>query len=313
MPILHLILSPLARFDNAPILERWLARGDRLPDALHGREAVLRDVFQFSGASTPVAALLRNAIVHDAGENIWVCADPAYVRAEANGARLLAFGDDLDVTAQEAEALTRSLRPLFGDAGAPLEITMPSHWCLRLPRGAQVPMFATPDDALGANLLDHLPQGDSGRRWRALFNETQMLLHAHPVNIARRERGQMPVNALWFWGAGTLPMGVKTSFERLASNDPLVRALAQRANVPVMTPTIDTLDSPQRSAKVLFDLRDRSVSEFDGEWLPRIDRALRRGKIKRVDIAFVSGERFRIKRWHRWRLWRRAASSPGVG
>lgn len=40
---------------------------------------------------------------------------------------------------------------------------------------------------------------------RRLAAELQMLLHAHPLNEARAARGALPVNALWFWGAGTLP------------------------------------------------------------------------------------------------------------
>ena len=30
-----------------------------------------------------------------------------------------------------------------------------------------------------------------------------MLLHDHPVNIAREARGCLPVTGVWFWGGGT--------------------------------------------------------------------------------------------------------------
>lgn len=296
MSSLHLLLPPLARFDDAPMLKRWLARGDRLPDAARGREPALREAFQVPGTSLPVAALVREHLAHDAGGNLWICADPAYVRVEANGARLLACGDELQLTSEEAESLARPLRPLLGDAGAPLEITAPANWALRLPPGARLPAFTSPEEALGGNLLEHLPAGDTGRRWRALFNEAQILLHSHPANAARRERGLMPVNALWFWGAGASPMWVKSSLKLAISGDPLVQALASRAGVSSAAPAPDILDSIESGTGALVDL-DRID---DGN----VDRTLKRFAV--AHLAFASGERFRIKRWHRWRVWRKA-------
>ena len=42
-----------------------------------------------------------------------------------------------------------------------------------------------------------------GERWlRRLQNEAQMLLHAHPVNLARMARGALAVNSVWIHGAG---------------------------------------------------------------------------------------------------------------
>ncbi|MEO7149181.1 MAG: phosphoglycerate mutase [Rhodanobacteraceae bacterium] len=309
MSTLHLILPPLTRFETSSPLRRWLARGDRSVEAQRGRLVALGAAFQLPGASLPVAALLRDAIAHDAGEYVWLCADPAHAQAEMAGARLFACGD-LDLSSEEAERFAASLRPLFGDAGMPLEITTPQRWCLRLPREAKLPEFTAPEDALGANLLDHLPQGEAGRRWRALFNEAQVILHAHPLNRVRRMRGQMPVNALWFWGAGALPMWIKSPLTVLASDDDIACALAQRAKVAVAAPTLDAFDALDRhDGDALFDLeRDPAIIERD--WLPRLELALRRGRAAYIDAAFVSGEHFRIKRWHRWRYWRRDISLP---
>ena len=307
MSSLHLLLPPLARFEDAPQLKRWLARGDRLAVAERGREIALREVFQLPGSSLPVAALLREQLARDAGENLWLCADPAYVRVEANGARLLACGDELQLTGEEAESLAQPLRPLFGDAGAPLEIISPTSWALRLPPGAQLPAFASPDQALGANLLEHLPQGDGGRRWRALFNEAQVVLHAHAVNTARRERALMPVNALWFWGSGVLPTWVKSSLKLAISDDPLVRALAARAGATVAALAPGALDQLQRGSNVLLDLSPQQASQVESAWVPRLQR-LRGGRAQVVTATFASGERFRIKPWHRLRFWRRGAA-----
>jgi hypothetical protein len=254
----------------------------------------------------PVAALLREYFAHDAGENLWLGADPAYVRVEAHGARLLACGGELQLTREEAEGLAQPLRPLFGDVGAPLEITSPTSWALRLPPGAQLPAFVAPEEALGADLLEHLPQGDAGRRWRALFNEAQIILHSHPVNAARRERGLMPINALWFWGAGALPMWVKSSLTLAISDDPLVHALATRAGVAIAAVAPSTLDQVRRGSDTLLDLRSQQAGQIESTWVSCLQR-LRGGRAKVAVLAFVSGERFRIRPWHRLRWWRRQA------
>lgn len=307
MSSLHLLLPPLPRFHNTGPLKRWLARGDRVPDAASGRERVLRELFDVPSASLPVAALLREDSAHDAGDALWLCADPASVRAEPNGARLLACGRDLALTPDDAESLAQPLRALFGDAGGRLEITSPCQWALRLLRGSPLPEFASPDVALGADLLDHLPKGESGRRWRILFNEAQVLLHSHAVNAARRERDLLPVNALWFWGAGTLPAFVKSSLTTVFSDDALVGALARRAGVAAVTAlSPGALGTLRRGGNVLLDLAMLDARQIESEWLPRVDGCLRTGAAGMAEVAFASGERFVIRRWHRWRCWRRA-------
>ena len=42
-----------------------------------------------------------------------------------------------------------------------------------------------------------LPNGSDLKRWQKLLTELQMLLHAHPVNAARVQRGTRPINSLW--------------------------------------------------------------------------------------------------------------------
>src|SRR3546814_9323765 len=106
---------------------------------------------------------------------------------------------------EDRTAFLPALRPLFGDAGFPIDAPHPSRWYLRLPHGAKLPAFAEPDDALGADLFDHLAEGSEGRRWRVLLGEAQVVLHNHPRNARRAEQGRPPVNSLWYWGGGVLP------------------------------------------------------------------------------------------------------------
>jgi len=303
---LHLILPPLPRFDDAADWRRWLARGDRLPDAPPGRSAVLRALFRFPGTAWPAAALRRRAHAGDAHLGAWLCADPSFVRGEATGARLMVSPLD-DLSREEADGLARALRTLFGDAGAPLEIDTPSGWCVRVAEGAPLPAFVEPDQALGADLLQCLPAGDRGRPWRRLFNEAQVILHAHPVNAARVAAGRLPVNALWFWGAGRLPGAVQTALQRAAGSDGVLRGLCACADVPCDSEAAQAIDGGE--GEVLADFASTDPAIIADEWLPRCQRALGQRRFGQVEFAFVSGERFRLRPWHRWRFWRK----PGRG
>ena len=69
-------------------------------------------------------------------------------------------------------------------------------------------------------------------RFRAELNELQMLLHEHPVNQAREARGELPVNSLWLWGGGSLPVTCATPVPLYAGNAE-ARALGAFCNARV--------------------------------------------------------------------------------
>lgn len=302
MATLRVLLPALSRCADDPVLREWLRRGDRLPAAAPGRESVLREAFEWPGKALPAAALTREALAGDAGDTPWLCADPAHVQPDLAGARMLACGS-LDLDAGEAIELAAPLRPLFGDQGLLLELTEPARWHLRLQRGTPVPDFDPPEAVLGDDLLAHLPAGADGRRWRALFNEAQMILHRHPRNVQRRATGRMVVNCIWLWGGGALPDWVRSTHTHVVSDDPLVQALAFRAGAECLPDTWALLGLP-RTTHGLLDLAAHDGAGMAAA-LIAIEGVLRRGRISPLDLAFVDGRRARVHRWHRWRFWRR--------
>lgn len=284
-------------------LETWLARGDRLPDAAPGRETVLRECFEFTGTAIPYAALTRNLDAGDAVGALWLRADPAWVMADAVTLRLLACGN-VELSQADSELLARSLKPMFGDAGFPLEPATPSRWYLRCPAGAQLPAFSPPEAALGDDVARHLPEGDAGRRWRHLLNEAQVIMHNHPVNAERARRGIAPVNSVWFWGAGRLPDWVRTTHSVVVSGDEIVHALAKLSVIPVADGLAQALDRASPEAQLLVDL-GRPAAAAESSWQERIQRALAERVIAEVGLKFASGERYRYRHGHRWRFWRK--------
>ena len=291
---------------NSAILATWLARGDRLADVATGREAALRSSFEFLGTTVPYAALTRSLDAPDATGALWLRADPAWMVADAVTLRLLACGN-MELSTTESEQLARAIKPLFGDAGFPLEATTPARWYLRCPLGAELPMFSPPHGALGDDVARHLPEGGPARRWQHLLNEAQVILHNHPVNADRARRGLPPVNNVWVWGAGALPEWVRTPYTRVHSGDELVHALARLAKTPVAdTHAGQALEGADADARTLIDLAQmRDFAGFENEWLTPIQAAITQRRLDHVELRFASGERFVYRHAYRWRIWRR--------
>jgi hypothetical protein len=297
---LQLWLPMLAHFEPEHPLRDWLARADRWGDGSTGYLGGLGDYFEGIPARVPAAAITREFLAGDADDAVWLSADPAWVQPDMNGVRLLACGQ-MQLDMEEAQALAAPLRPVFDEAGMQLELSTPDRWHLKLPAGTPLPDFAAPEQALGENLAQHLPQGSEGRRWRVLLNEIQVLLHQHPLNAERRARGLAPINSLWLWGGGSLPGRLKSPLLGVISDDLLLRALAAHAGAAQQTRAPETVGAA--TPGWLIDLQDLPASEIASPWWSTLQPLL--GSQSTV-LHFASGERWRRKPWHRWRVWRGA-------
>ena len=312
MADLTLLLPPLrdlAETARSSELALWTSRGDRLADAVPGRDPMLRESFEFIGTAIPIAALTRSLDSTDAAGTLWLRADPAWVAADAVTLRLLACGN-MDLSPSDSAQLAGSLKPLFGDAGFLLEATTPSRWYLRCPSGAALPAFSSPQAALGDDVARHLPEGEGERRWQHLLNEAQVILHNHPLNAERTQRGKPPVNSLWIWGAGILPEWVRTTATMLVGSDEIGHALARLAKIPVVATLAGALAAATADSHILLDADVPTGVAVEPELQP-IQQALAERVIGELRLSFASGERYRYRHAHRWRFWRKVpAKTP---
>ncbi len=287
-------------------LGQWLARADRALVTTSQRSRM----FDVLPRGWPVAAATRQREAGDAANAAWLRADPVFVQPDMSGARLMAHGPALSLTAEDAEALLAPLKPLFGDTGFPIDAAAPWHWYLRLPLGAKMPVFTSPDDALGADVFDLLPEGNDGRRWRALLSEAQVLLHNHPCNAERVARGLLPINSLWFWGPGPLPDHVRCEFSHVHSDDDAVQAFAFLANVPASSLPARWPAGGGDDGHRVFDLRElRNLAALQAEWFVPVMADLAAGRLDIATYDFADGARYTLEARQRWRFWRRPLSS----
>ncbi len=305
---LTLLLPPASRFAGIALpatLAKALGRADRATLEA-GRQAQLARQFQLLPNRWAEAALTRVVDTDEADARLsgWLRADPAYIRPDINGARLLGIGDALGIEQADVEALLPALRPLFGDAGFTLDAPTPSRWYLRLPREAKLPAFASPDDALGDDVFEHIVDGPEARRWRVLASEAQVTLHNHPRNAQRIAAGKVPINSLWFWGGGLLPDSIASGFPTVFSDDVLLHGIARIGKLDAMPMKDATLDIDD----ALVDLRavrdPRSVVE---SWLAPVAASV---STREAVFDFADGQVFTLRANQRWRFWRKPLAVP---
>lgn len=315
------LLPARERFGGQRFGEDFGRRLGRAERSVEAADQAMR-AFDILPRGWPLAAVSRQRDAGDGAHGAWLRADPAYVRPDINGARLLAYGEALSLSARDSAALLPALKPLFGDAGFPIDAPVPNRWYLSLPREARLPRFASPEQALGEDLFQHLPgaegEGSEGRRWRALLSEAQVLLHNHPHNAQRIAAGLAPVNSLWFWGAGVLPDHVRSAYARIFSDDEAMTAFGAQAGATVAAlpprwserADADADADAAGDGEALFDLRGaRDLTPLQRDWLEPMAQALDTGALQRIALAFADGERFELMRSQRWRFWRKPLRS----
>jgi hypothetical protein len=305
----HLAGTPLP-----PKLAKALGRADRATGQA-GSDAQLARHFRLLPDRWSHAALTRAADgdVADTAAHAWLRADPAWIRPDINGARLMATGPALGIGQDDVAALLPALRPLFGDAGVLLDAPSPSRWYLRLPRESRLPAFTAPADALGDDVFEHAPVADARdapalRRWRTLDSEAQVVLHNHPHNQARAAAGKAPVNALWFWGGGLLPDAIEARSPTLYSDDVLLHGIARVGTLDAMP--LHAFHAGPRDVGVdaLVDARAlRDPQSLVADWLVPIAAAAATGEVA-IDLA--DGLQFTLRPGQRWRVWRGPATFP---
>lgn len=204
-------------------VETLMARGTPLVS----REwpAILLERFSAIGSAAAFSALGDTI---DTGNCGWMFAEPAHFRADRDAVNLLARAH-LAITADETAQLIDALNTHFADRGLAFFAGASGHWYVCCPPDL-LPQTTSIHSARRGALFDKLPQSTGKLSWKAIQNEAQMLLHAHPVNDAREAARKMTINGLWFWAEGVLPAnphGRRSSIGAVFGDTALAAGLAK--------------------------------------------------------------------------------------
>jgi hypothetical protein len=153
----------------------------------------------------PFAALQVHQSGQPPGDDGWAWITPCHWRVGRDRVDM-AHPQELQLGADESQALLAAMQPYFTEDGIALAYDAPLRWLARGGIFRTLPS-ASLDRVLGRTIDHWMPGGDTGRPVRRLQQEMQMLLYTLPLNDARQRAGQLPVNSFWVSGTGALPTG----------------------------------------------------------------------------------------------------------
>lgn len=273
----------------------------------------------------PAAALRGLALGAQDSSDIddWLCLDPIHLRVEQTRLRV----DDpqlLALSTAEAESLAVSLAPTFAALGT-LHVLSPTAWNLRLHTKAPALTLLPPLPEHITRAAMPLPKSEATAPWRHAINEANMVLHTHPVNLAREAAGQLTINTLWPWGNGCLPaspMKAAAPLKAFWGNELVAQGAAMQQGIPVKNlPSrfekltthnalilLDLLELPARNGDT--DAWRAALLQLETDWLTPLLALLKRRQIKHLRLI-APGEaasfELNISRHRVWQFWRSAA------
>ena len=276
----------------------------------------------------PVAPLTLELDGGEAADAYWLRADPVHLRMDRD--RLVLVENALfDVSMDEAKALGAALNDHFREQEITLHIPHPKRWYVRLPH---VPSLVThsANEAAGGDVRRFLPTGADALTWHRVFNEIQMLLYDHPVNVQREQRGEPVVNSVWFWGGGVRASVRGRPCDALWADDALPVALGSVADIAVSarpqnaaawrSAASASADSGSSHLIALDQLASAAahedstawqseISALEANWFAPLARDLRERRLASVTVI-VPGKagcwRFEVRPADFLKFWRRA-------
>ncbi len=304
-----------------PVLQTLIGRSDASEARCDDEQAWLCEQFGvLRQADWPTAPIALFGAGMPPGGDFWLSADPVHLQVNRDQLILLA-PESLSITDIEAVSLCAALNRHFATDGLTFLAPQPHRWYLKT---AQPPRIHTRSlsRAVGQDVDRLLPEGEDRLAWHRLFNEAQMLLHAHPVNEAREQRAALPINSLWFSGGGTLP-AARPCFQAVMGSSALARGLSKLTSTP-FTATERGIDAIVAD-DVLIELRDaasasmrldptawkEALENLEQRWFAPLAGLLRKGHIRRLVVATVANGRsylWSVSRTNLWRWWRPAVS-----
>jgi hypothetical protein len=193
-----------------------------------------------NGASQSYAELswLGEEVQPEVKDKVVLRADPVHFLMRRNSLTLTELNEGAQLTNDEAQQLVTHINAFAAQDGisfiAPSPNLSPNRWYALFPSGSTFAPTMSVRDAAGLPVFECLPsQAQEGQyNLQRLGNELQMLLHDHPVNDARAQRGAPPMNAVWFWGGDKEKVQQKNTFQAYCCLDrfhePFIRGFAQQ-------------------------------------------------------------------------------------
>lgn len=296
---------------HAPVFETLLARCTSLATRSLSVEAWLCSQHGVERQHDwPVAPMIARLAGDIHSCRYWICAQPVQLVVDRDSL-LLKPASLLNLSDSESSQLFQTLRDYLADDGLEMRYVDAAHWCV----GCQEPQelrTTEPVRVAGTSIDGFLPSGKHASRWQHILTEAQMLLHEHPVNHEREQRGAPPVNSVWLWGGGNQPT-IKQRYDAINGSQPLARALAAMCNTTVVAGPFSAIhDAKNKNILAVMDHEARDAQDdldrVESDWIKPAWAALSRGDLDEIRVAIATSQGIleaSCDRGARHRFWKR--------
>lgn len=300
LTILAADLLPPAGFampTATPVLDGLLARSRVFTSEPCMLEAAILRAFGLDVDASIVAPLTKLADGGTLAGQAWLRADPVHLAISRDNAQLF-DSHVLNPLPDEMAAIAATVNAHFEHDGIVLNFPDAARGYIATDTN-NLPQSTPLWKMDGANVFDNLPLSKTRTNWRAVSNEIQMLLHEHPVNLARAQLGTPAINALWIWGGGSLTQAVAAidttieppAFTKVVARLALARGLglAHALEVATLPPAFD-LDALAADTLVVLHTATRAVRAQSRDTWPVEVAAIERDWIAPALAAFNAGQ-----------------------
>lgn len=304
---------------SLPAMETLLAKGVHTKGKSQGLEAWLCDIFSVEKQQdlpiAPITLLADKTVDIEVGKGYWLRADPVHLRVEHDQV-LLADSRTFRLSLKEACQFVDVINKYFAEDRLPtfcggeskrelisILPLCPDRWYLNIKSTPSIKTQLLSEVAV-KNIKNFYPYGAEEIFWRGILNEIQMLLHEHPLNQIREERGDLVLNGVWFWGGGVMPNSIISPYIKVWSNDIFPRSLAiacgtSHAELPVSLDVwryssisgkhfvfLDSLYGKSKYGDV-YGWRE-SIKELEQQWFVPLLNMLKKSILNQLTITTIN-------------------------
>ncbi len=288
-----------------PVLAKIIKKSHFVADTT-GLARLLFNLFSqtpLTDTDLPAASLINS-------EPQIIKADPCYLHPDRD--RLLLFADDLALTTEESTALIAEIQPLLEEFNGQLLPLESDSWLLALAEMPKLTFTALPE-VNGKGVDTHLPQGSDQRSWIRLWNEIQMQLYDAEINQQRIAAGKLPINSVWFWGAGRFIAKTNT-WTQVQGNGRLLKQLTKQAGVKLNAQQ-DWSGSSFNATNTgkhlwVFDELDleadwqQQLQQFDDNSLHPLWLQLKKANISKITLQIPEHGQYFLTPFDTWKFWK---------
>lgn len=285
------------------------------PDGAHGHavrpwQAALLAALGLQGSIGlyPSAAVTRTGDTGRLAAGFWMQAEPMHFAAGLDRLNAVFLHGESRVSAAERAELGPRIAAHLQASGLELSTTSTGDWLVHSERAIEV-RTAAPETAVSSDLHVVMPQGRDAGQLRRTMTELQMLLHEHPVNLARARRGAPEINAVWFHGEGSIERGtdgMRSALPAAFGNEPYLRGIYHLHGQSLEAAPSDAKALlPRLSSNAVAVIDAADLDTLETLWMAPLARALRVGAISTLELVLDHWQ-LTIPRIALLRIWRSA-------